>query len=220
MPTGRVHCMSSSLSSHSLLSSVSSVALKYYDQNSCMCFWWSNNFHLLSILLKFYAAPLTWLCQVRNLYLTIFLQIFTGQDIRHLHITLPLTFTLARTKCLHSMRMGSWLSGMSSTVTSSRLSTLHLKMWGSTRPSIVRWLTTMDLLYFTRLTKKFHFLSLHLLQYPHFCMWPDKIHDGFRDGLYKSPLGYLASRLMGNASVWVQNTFIMGSSSEDYTIPQ
>ena len=157
MPTGRVHCMSSSLSSHSLLSSVSSVALKYYDQNSCMCFWWSNNFHLLSILLKFYAAPLTWLCQVRNLYLTIFLQILTGHDIHHPHITLPLTFTLARTKCLHSMRMGSWLSGMSSTVTSSRLSTLHLKMWGSTRPSIVRWLTTMDLLYFTRLTKKFHF---------------------------------------------------------------
>ena len=66
----------------------------------------------------------------------------------------------------------------------------------------------------------FHFLSLHSFQYPHFCMWPDKIHDGFRDGLYKSPLGYLASRLMGNASVRVQNTFTMGSSSEDYTIPQ
>ena len=33
-----------------------------------------------------------------------------------------------------------------------------------------------------------------LWQYPHFCMWPDKVHDHFRDGLYHSPLSYVASR--------------------------
>ena len=33
-----------------------------------------------------------------------------------------------------------------------------------------------------------------LWQYPHFCMWPDKVHDHFRDGLYRSPLSYVASR--------------------------
>ena len=32
------------------------------------------------------------------------------------------------------------------------------------------------------------------VQYPHFCMWPDKVHDHFRDGLYHSPLSYVASR--------------------------
>ena len=73
------------------------------------------------------------------------------------------------------------------------------------------------------------------IQYPHFCMWPDKVHDHFRDGLYHSPLSYVASRyctvlnctvlyctfisrLMGNASVRVQNTFTMGAEA-NFTIP-
>ena len=34
----------------------------------------------------------------------------------------------------------------------------------------------------------------YAVQYPHFCMWPDKVHDHFRDGLYHSPLSYVASR--------------------------
>ena len=71
-------------------------------------------------------------------------------------------------------------------------------------------------------------------------MWPDKVHDHFRDGLYHSPLSYVASRyctvlcwtvlycyvlyftflsrLMGNSSVRVQNTFTMGAEA-NFTIP-
>ena len=41
--------------------------------------------------------------------------------------------------------------------------------------------------------KPFYVLS-PAVQYPHFCMWPDKVHDHFRDGLYHSPLSYVASR--------------------------
>ena len=151
--------------------------------------------------------------------------ILTGLHIPHLRIILPLTSTLVRSKCLHSMRMASLLSEMSSVVIWSRFSIRHQKMLGQTGPSIVKWLTIMDLQYFTRsiepLTPLLRCALFFLpIQYPHFCMWPDKIHDGFRDGLYRSPLGYLASRLMGNSSVRVQNTFTMGTSSVDYTIPQ
>ena len=51
-------------------------------------------------------------------------------------------------------------------------------------------------------TRSHHFLPysqiIKTFQYPHFCTWPDKVHDGFRDVLYNSPLGYLASRYVSN----------------------
>ena len=91
--------------------------------------------------------------------------ILTGQNIPHLRIILPLTSTLVRSKCLHFMRMGSLLSEMSSVVIWSRFSIRHQKMSGQTGPSIVKWLTIMDLLYFTRSIdsslKMCNFLSSH-----------------------------------------------------------
>ena len=56
-------------------------------------------------------------------------------------------------------------------------------------------------------------------KYPHFCMWPDKIHDYFRDALYYSPLASIASQLMNNSSVRLFSTFTMGAEA-DTTIPQ
>ena len=59
----------------------------------------------------------------------------------------------------------------------------------------------------------------YLFQYPHFCIWPDKVHDQFRDALYQSPLGHIASRMMGDANVRVFSTFTMGATG-DTVIPQ
>ena len=59
----------------------------------------------------------------------------------------------------------------------------------------------------------------YLFQYPHFCIWPDKVHDQFRDALYQSPLGHIASTMMGDANVRVFSTFTMGAMA-DTVIPQ
>ena len=46
-------------------------------------------------------------------------------------------------------------------------------------------------------------------------MWPDKVHDKFRDGLYYSPLPFLASRLLQDKSVRVFSTFTMGTDKDN-----
>ena len=46
--------------------------------------------------------------------------------------------------------------------------------------------------------------------YSLFCLWPDLVHHTFRDGLLHSPLGHIASQLMGDSGVRVFNTFSMG----------
>ena len=56
-------------------------------------------------------------------------------------------------------------------------------------------------------------------RYSHFCMWPDKVHDLFRDALYHSSLAAVASQLMGNKPIRVFSTFTMGSTKE-MTIPK
>ena len=56
-------------------------------------------------------------------------------------------------------------------------------------------------------------------KYSHFCMWPDKVHDFFRDALYHSSLAYIASRLMMDQPVRIFSTFTMGSDT-DVTIPR
>ena len=35
--------------------------------------------------------------------------------------------------------------------------------------------------------------------YSHFCHWPDKVHDYFRDVLYTSPMAHVAFQLMGGS---------------------
>ena len=54
--------------------------------------------------------------------------------------------------------------------------------------------------------------------YSLFCLWPDLVHDTFRDALLHSPLGHLASQLMGNSPVRIFNTFSMGVE-EDQVVP-
>ena len=56
-------------------------------------------------------------------------------------------------------------------------------------------------------------------KYSHFCMWPDKVHDLFRDALYHSSLAFIASRLMMDKPVRIFSTFTMGSEA-DVTIPR
>ena len=51
-------------------------------------------------------------------------------------------------------------------------------------------------------------------RYDHFCHWPDKVHDYFRDALYLSPLPHIAAQLMGNKPIRVFDTFTMGSKAE------
>ena len=51
-------------------------------------------------------------------------------------------------------------------------------------------------------------------KYSHFCHWPDKVHDYFRDALYLSPMAHVASQLMGGWPVRVFDTFTMGSTSD------
>ena len=38
-------------------------------------------------------------------------------------------------------------------------------------------------------------------RFSHFCHWPDKVHDYFRDALYHSPMANVAFQLMGNRPV-------------------
>ena len=54
--------------------------------------------------------------------------------------------------------------------------------------------------------------------YSLFCLWPDLVHDTFRDALLHSPLGHVASQLMGNSPVRIFNTFSMGVE-EDQVVP-
>jgi len=55
-------------------------------------------------------------------------------------------------------------------------------------------------------------------KYSFFCIWPDMIHDYFRDALLYSPMAHVASQLMDNKPVRMFNTFTMGNEPGE-TIP-
>ena len=55
-------------------------------------------------------------------------------------------------------------------------------------------------------------------KYSFFCIWPDMVHDYFRDALLYSPLSSVASQLMNNQPVRMFNTFTMGNEVGE-TIP-
>lgn len=50
-------------------------------------------------------------------------------------------------------------------------------------------------------------------QYDLFCVWPDLVHDIFRDVVYRGPLAHIASQLMEDQPVRIFNTYSMGSSA-------
>ena len=56
-------------------------------------------------------------------------------------------------------------------------------------------------------------------KYSFFCVWPDMVHDYFRDALLYSPLGHVASQLMNDQPVRILNTFAMGNTGDGETIP-
>ena len=56
-------------------------------------------------------------------------------------------------------------------------------------------------------------------RYSFFCVWPDMVHDYFRDALLYSPLAHVASQLMNNQDVRILNTFAMGTKDKEATIP-
>jgi len=55
-------------------------------------------------------------------------------------------------------------------------------------------------------------------KYSFFCIWPDMVHDYFRDALLYSPMAHVASQLMGDQPVRMFNTFTMGNEAGE-TIP-